>query len=101
MHPVFLIEDRAAAVRWARAEAGRIVRGDYDASPLGIFNAAQRMEHVLTRFQWLDGEFPRAVGDFVFGWSASGPEADAAIRASAAELHADRTPDGPPRPPRD
>ncbi len=94
------IENRAAAVRWAREQARRIVQGDYDDEPLGVFNAAQRMDHTLTRFQWLDNDFPAAVADFVFGWNVSGGGTDVAIRQAAAELVADTSPDGPPHPPR-
>ena len=94
------LRDRAAAVAWAREEARRIVSGDYDTEPLGVFNAAQRMEAVLTRWEWLDEEFPPAVGDFVFGWNVSGPESDQSIREAAHELVQDDSGDGPPLAPR-
>lgn len=89
-------------MRWARAEAERIVSGEADGDfPMGIFTAAQRMEHELTRWQWLEDDFPGALADFVFGWNISGPETEAQILDAARELVADDSGDGPPVAPRD
>lgn len=87
--------DRAEAVRWARSLAGQIVNGEFDDPALGLFDVAQRMEWMLTRWQWLDSEFPRAIAPFVLGWNNSGAETEAAIRHAAATLVADGSGDGP------
>jgi hypothetical protein len=94
------LRDRSSAVEWGRAEAARIVDGAYDDEQLGVFNAAQRMENVLTRWTWTTEDFPPAIADFVFGWNVSGPNTDAEIRDAALELTRDRSPNGPPLPPR-
>jgi len=51
--------NRDQAIDWAIREAQRIAVGDYNGEPMGIFNAAQRMEVVLTQPAWTDGDFPR------------------------------------------
>ena len=92
--------NRAGAVEVARREAQRIVAGDYDDEPFGVFQAAQRIEHLLTAFDWTDTEFPPPIADFVFGWNVSGPETSDAIRTAARELAEDKSPPGPAHPPR-
>ena len=91
---------RAESGAWAREQARRIARWAYDDEPLGAFNAAQRVEAVLCRWQWLDDDFPPSVADFVFGWSISGPETDHAIKEAAHELMDDSSGNGAALPPR-
>jgi hypothetical protein len=96
--PAVRPRNRAQAVEWARQEARLIVDGEYDTGRLGVFNAAERIDHVLTQWTWNDDDFPPPVAAFVLGWHASGPETDAAIRHAARALVRDTSSNGPPLP---
>lgn len=88
--------DRAAAVVWARRQAERVLAGAFDGEPLGVFNAAERVQAVLYQWQWLDDGFPPSIVRFVEGWNASSPSVDQEIRVAAKALVSDTAPNGPP-----
>ena len=77
---------RRDAIALAVAEARKIMAGEFAHEPSGNFRAAQRIEHLLTDYSWLDNDYPSALADFIFGWNVSGDESDRAIVASAREL---------------
>ena len=77
---------RSEAIGYAVAMARRIAAGEFS-PPVGIFQAAQRIEHVVTDYPWPHGgAYPPAIADFAFGWNVSAPESDRAIIETAREL---------------